>query len=360
MMNIVFRVDSGLGIGVGHVFRCITLAKAFNQYFKSNIYFICRNHQGHVSHYIEKEGFHLFLLDSKTTVDSQEYKSWLGETIEQEIIDCSQILSEIGHIDWLVIDHYAIDDFIEFSLKDKYKHLLVIDDLANRRHIADILIDQTYGISKERYQPWIEDKTQCLLGSDYALLRDEFSKNREKAMAKRKALDKPKRLLIFFSAIDTDGLTLKVLKLIKSNNNSLAIDIIIGSKSKDISMIKEALDETSDNLYVDCNEVAKVMLEADIAIGAGGCVSWERASLGLPTLLIAIADNQQEIAKQLAAKKAVIYLGNKTEFEASQLLEKLNQLINDKNFYKNMVDSSLTVCDGQGINKVIRVIESYE
>ena len=183
-MKIVFRVDASLKMGTGHVMRCLALAQMLKEN-GANVEFICRKHKGSLIEKIRSGGFVVHELEvfEEIEVDNKlAHSHWLGATQQQDANDCIDML-KAEKSDWIVVDHYALDEQWQKRLKPYYEKLMVIDDLADRKHQCDILLDQTFGRQQEDYSELTPKDCQLLLSSKYALLRPEFSKWRSYSRA---------------------------------------------------------------------------------------------------------------------------------------------------------------------------------
>ena len=164
-MNIAFRVDASLKIGHGHVMRCIALAKVLKENC-SNVEFICRKHEGNLIDKVRSSEFNVHELEVFKEVEFDKklaHSHWLGATQQQDADDCIDALKST-QVDWMVVDHYAINEQWEKILKPYYKKLMVIDDLADRKHQCDILLDQTFGRQIEDYLAYTPKDCLLLLG----------------------------------------------------------------------------------------------------------------------------------------------------------------------------------------------------
>jgi UDP-2,4-diacetamido-2,4,6-trideoxy-beta-L-altropyranose hydrolase len=351
-MRVIFRVDASLQMGTGHVMRCLTLAQVLKEN-GANVEFICRNHKGNLTGKIRSNGFvvHELELFGEANVDtSLAHSHWLGVTQRQDADDCVDIL-KVKKLDWLIVDHYALDEQWQKRLKPYYEKLMVIDDLADRKHQCDILLDQTFGRHQEDYLPLTPDYCELLLGSQYALLRPEFAKWRSYSLKRRR---KPefKQLLINMGGVDIDNVTENILDELKMCNlpNDISITVIMGECAPHLESVKFKADDFFHNVNVKVavNNMAEIMSNADIAIGAAGATTWERCCLGLPTIQIVIAENQSTIAKSLAKKNAIKLLKDRKE---------LSSVINDATgWMKDVSDITRQISDGQGLAMVVNSI----
>ena len=174
-MKIAIRVDSSLQIGSGHVMRCLTLADILKN--DAGILFLCRPHEGNLISLIRAKGFLVRVLENPTGISDPNlmHSEWLGATQKQDIDQCLNLLKE-EYFDWMIVDHYALDIVWQSAMKKCYKKLLVIDDLGDRRHSCDVLLDQNYGSDHRKYYNLVPKKCLLLLGPEFALLREQFAK----------------------------------------------------------------------------------------------------------------------------------------------------------------------------------------
>jgi UDP-2,4-diacetamido-2,4,6-trideoxy-beta-L-altropyranose hydrolase len=341
-MNIVFRVDASLQMGTGHVMRCLTLA----QYLKANgidVEFICRKHKGNLISKICLSGFvvHELALSKESKVDGKlSHSHWLGVMQQQDAKECKDILVKTK-VDWLIVDHYALDEGWHDILRPHYYKLMVIDDLADRIFQCDVLLNQNLGTSEADYIHKVPDNCQLLLGCEFGLLRPEFAQLRDKALSKRKHTKIINNILISMGGNDSKNITYNILKKI---NNNMDVVVVLGQVSQHIQMIKEYVNGKSIKVIIGANNMSELMTNADLAIGAGGSTSWERCCLGLPTLLFVTADNQQKIAENLQNIGAVKITRN--------IKQDLSSMINNLNNWKTMSNQASKVSDGLGVKRV--------
>jgi len=347
-LKVVFRVDASLAIGIGHVMRCLTLAQMLKEN-GANVEFICRKHEGSLIGKIflsgfnvhELEAFEVIGLDNKLT-----HSHWLGVTQQQDSDDCIDIL-KAKKIDWLIVDHYSLDEQWQKRLRPYCEKLMVIDDLADRKHQCDILLDQTFGRQQEDYLALISKGCKLLLGSKYALLRSEFSEWRGFSL-ERRSKSKFKQLLINMGGVDVDNVTENVLDGLKLYNlpNDINITVVMGGSAPHLDSVKsKALTlPCKTEVKVDVGNMAEIMANSDIAIGAAGSTTWERCCLGLATIQIVIAKNQLFSAKMLEQYGSVQPVAKINEI--SQLLE------NSDEWLKDVSITSSHICDGMGVYRV--------
>ncbi len=320
-----FRVDSGLEIGSGHLMRCLTLAKKI----PDEVAFICKKHEGNLNHIITEQGFKLIELElAEGEVTGVAHGKWLGGDIESEI---SQLKDITSTDDTIIIDHYAIDERYHKKLRAFVGRVIQIDDLADRKHDCDILIDQNLYVDAEtRYDGLVSDDCIKLLGAKYAILRDEFIN------AKPRLREDVKNIFIFMGGVDKDNLTCEII-----NNYDFSlyeVKVLVGVNNPNKAEVQTLCANNNLEYIEGSNEVSELMLWADLAIGAGGTTTYERACLGLPCLTYTIADNQ----KQLTTDS--IELG---------IALKPNTKIEDINI-KKISENCLTICDGKGVYRITK------
>lgn len=307
-MKIVFRADASQVIGSGHIMRCLTLAEYLRDK-GDETFFICRQLPGNMIETIEKKEFKVFCLPYDFNANNQFsktglYASWLGTSLEKEFKDTKNCLIQIGEIDWLIVDHYALDEKWERALRKHTKHIMVIDDLANRKHNCDLLLDQNYYTDmSERYTGLVLPKCQLLLGSKYALLRNEFIEARKRAKIRDGNV---KRILIFMGGADSTNVTKKVLRVLETINFQGVVDVVVGMQNQFKDKIRAICKSRQDyNFYCQIDNIAELMLRADLAIGAGGATLLEYCLMKLPVLILVLAENQKKTVTDLVSYGAI-------------------------------------------------------
>jgi UDP-2,4-diacetamido-2,4,6-trideoxy-beta-L-altropyranose hydrolase len=326
-MKAVFRVDASAKMGVGHLMRCLTLAESLRER-DVQIHFICREHTGSLIALLQQKTMPVTALPASLANDTalgEDYAAWLGVT---QADDAEQTVEALNgeKPDWLVIDHYGLDIEWEQRLRPHVNKLMVIDDLANRRHDCDVLLDQNYSAGGEqRYAGLVSDTCKLLVGPGYALLRPEYAAYRKTLRARDGQVG---RVLVFFGGSDPQNMTgLALEALSHAELCHLAVDVVIGTNNSH----REALERQSHArpqtmIYGLRPHLADLMVQADLAIGAGGATTWERMCLGLPTVVISIADNQRPASEALAEAKLIYYAGHFPDVKMDQLIQLIKQL----------------------------------
>ena len=293
-MRVAFRVDASAQIGTGHFMRCLTLANALTQR-GVEVRFVCRHMPKHLRGLLLEKGMEYIGLvsDSALAVSGDlAHAAWLGVSQGQDADATRQALADKSW-DWLVVDHYALDRCWEAVLRQSVRQIMVIDDLADRHHDCDMLLDQNYYAEMQtRYAGKLPAHCRLLLGPGYALLRDEFRQLRKKNQPRSGPV---KRILVFFGGVDADNYTGKAIKaLTESGVIGLQVDVVIGAQHPCREEIEAVCAAQGYVCHVQTSRMAELMAAADLAIGAGGTAVWERCCLGLPALSICVAANQQQ------------------------------------------------------------------
>lgn len=325
-MKVVFRVDSSLQIGSGHLMRCLTLAERLKKENDADVYLVMRDLSGNLIDLVKQKNFPIFKLPQVEPGEALAgYAKWLIVTQEQDAAETIASMKTIGTPDVLVIDSYAIDIKWESILRPHVQKIMVIDDLANRKHDCDILLDQNEYLNKDkRYEGLVPQNCKLLLGARYAILREEFYKAREKMRLRE---GKIKNILVFFGGSDPSNETIKALEAIVSlQRNDITVNVIVGKSNPNQKEIEKFCDDNNMYYFCQIDNMAEFMNQADLAIGAGGTVTWERCFLGLPALVIAIAENQVELTANCASKGILVFLGDKSKVTTTILSKEILEL----------------------------------
>lgn len=365
-MKVVFRVDAASHIGMGHVMRCLTLANALRTK-GIETHFVCREHSDHMGKRVFADRHELDLLAPPTkpvyrnpdSAQTPPHTLWLGEHWETDLAQTREAL-QYRPFDWLVVDHYGLDARWERGMRDLAHHVMVIDDLVDRPHECDVLLDQTLGRKPDDYGPLVPANCECLTGAQYALLRPEFAQLRPYSL-KRRENAKLKRVIISLGGNDQRNITGMVLEALKGCRlpENCCLTVIMGTEGPLLKSVQKLASEMPwpTNVKVNISDMARLMASSDLAIGAAGSTSWERCCLGLPALMIVVAENQQHVAQALAAEQAIVLLGS-----ISGLASSLRAAFEELNLFPERLtllsQRAGNVTDGQGAETLIRYIES--
>jgi UDP-2,4-diacetamido-2,4,6-trideoxy-beta-L-altropyranose hydrolase len=351
--NIAIRVDASQQIGTGHFMRCLTLAEALKQR-GARIRFISRHMPDYLLVIAEDRGYETMLFKSpeeNSVVDELVHSCWLGTSQQVDAEESIRLLSDQTW-DWMIVDHYALDCRWERALRPSIKHLLVIDDLADRKHDCDMLLDQNfYADMDTRYAGKVSVYCRLLLGPRYALLRDEFRQLREKVKIRTGPV---KRILVFFGGVDANNYTEKAIEaLVNLGMNELHVDVVIGAQHPYRNEIESACLQHHFDCHVQTSRMAELMMAADLSIGAGGSATWERCCLGLPTIILVIAENQSKASNDLAQAGVILNLGDAKQIKIIKLMELIKELICNESLRYELSSKSLKLMSYSDPNNFI-------
>jgi UDP-2,4-diacetamido-2,4,6-trideoxy-beta-L-altropyranose hydrolase len=364
-MKILIRADASLQIGTGHVMRCLTLANALRDR-GAVCRFVCRAHAGNLLERIRQNGFEATALPlddlnggDRSVEDKPNplHAPWLGANWRTDAAQTIAALRDCNP-DWLIVDHYALDYRWESQLKSHCGSIMVIDDLADRIHDCDLLLDQTFGRGGNEYANLVPNRCVLLLSSKYALLRPEFAKFRCQAIQQR-LNRKDHKVLVSFGGGDNYSLIAETLKVISyvADSEKTKVHVITGYNCVTAIHEFQKQNKLAYDLTVEryTTEMPVRMLWADLAIGAGGSTSWERCCMALPSVLLILAENQKRIGQTLADVGAAFTINSLSNFTDS-MGKAIKSLLYDSRTYTKMCKNAVKVCDGDGVNRVINFL----
>lgn len=351
-MKVVFRTDSSIQIGSGHVMRCLTLADELRRH-GADVMFVCREHPGNLIGIIEGKGYQVVRLQPPEdgyapAPEDVAHAGWLGVSWRQDAVDTIKCLGE-ERPHWLVVDNYALARPWEEVLRSHVGKIMVIDDLADRPHDCDLLLDQNlYEDMATRYDTLVPGNCIKLIGPRNALLRPEFLSARKNL---RQREGQVRRVLVFFGGVDPTNETEKALQALASiSDRSFDVDVVVGNGNPHKERIQNICD-LYDSFHYHCqiDNMAELMAMADLAIGAGGTATWERCALGLPTVVITLSANQEPIAGTVASYGAVTCLGNCDDITVEQLRSALFEMLDNQLQIREMSRKAMVLLDGSGV-----------
>lgn len=355
--HIAFRTDATSQIGTGHFMRCLTLAEALKKQ-GAQIRFVSRDLPAHLRDMLAAKMMELAPLAGETSAvvgGDLAHAQWLGTSQTQDAQATSRALSDQTW-DWIIVDHYALDARWESALRATAKQIMVIDDIADRQHDCDVLLDQNlYADMQTRYEGKVPAQCRRLFGPRYALLRDEFRKLREQIKPRAGAV---KKILVFFGGVDADNYTGLAIQALAAANQGVRVDVVIGAQHPYREQIEQACATQGYVCHVQTARMAQLMAEADLGIGAGGSASWERCCLGLPSILVALADNQVDIAKALALIGACVYLGTRETADSSTIQRAIANLLGANDRLEIVSQRAFSLVDGLGVDRVCQELSA--
>ncbi|HEX3030728.1 MAG TPA: UDP-2,4-diacetamido-2,4,6-trideoxy-beta-L-altropyranose hydrolase [Bacillota bacterium] len=360
-MDVVIRADSSTWFGSGHIMRCLTIAQALRSR-GARVEFVCRQLKGNLNSYITAKGFLVHELEDTFNPElAPEEGGWSRTTWAADAAQTIRVLTAMSiKPQLLIVDHYGLDAGWEAQLKPFVDKLMVIDDLANRPHRCDYLLDQNfYDNYEQRYHQLVPPGCVKLLGPQYALLRREFTRLQRKAPV---AGGSGIRILVFMGGGDSSDETSKVLTALdRTGRQDIVADVVVGMNNPHREKIAAQVSTRPNwNYFCQVENLAEMMREADLAIGAGGTSSWERCSAGLPTLVVIVAANQQEVADKLVKEKLAVLGGYAGGDYVDFMAEQIIMLLDNPQLLRDMSARCMQIVDGCGVRRVVDVIMGAE
>lgn len=358
MLTVAFRVDASAQIGTGHVMRCLSLADALQQR-GTQIRFVSRHLPERLQNMLTAKGHKVALLNNNLkgeVIDDVVHANWLSTNPQQDAQDTIQAL--LGQTwDWLIVDHYSLDVRWERMVRPIAKRIMVIDDLADRPHECGWLVDQTYGEDGTRYHGLLPADCHKLFGTSYALLRPEFAVVRTQ-VARKIFPEDPKTVHVFFGGADIRANTLRFTMLLLNNFPDLLLKVAVGPESTFEAELKRLAIHYGPRLSWEkgITNMAEHMSACDVAIGAPGMATWERACLGVSAAYIAVSENQIAILEQLAMRGLCFFLGLDQVITNSGFVNAIESFLGDRGRLVAMRELGMAAVDGFGVERVITVL----
>lgn len=333
--------------------RCLTLAQAL-QAVGARVSFICRDLPGNQATWLHQRGHAVTLLPAPkrelSVEPNDEYRGWLGVPLQEEVEQSRAALAEHAHPDWLVVDHYALDRRWEEAVCPAGTAILAIDDIANRNHACTLLLDQNhYPHAAARYRG-LADGAQLLLGPAYSLLRPAFTALRETVRRDGKV----RKLLVFLGGADSANVSTTVVRALAAMDaDRPEADVIVGLSNPYRETLAQLCAATGVKLLTQVDDMAERMATADLFLGATGVTTWERASLGLPTLAVSVADNQRDIARHAHEAGLLRWLGDAADVSEIKWVEAIRWALANPGSLMAQSASGMRLVDGCGAARVV-------
>jgi UDP-2,4-diacetamido-2,4,6-trideoxy-beta-L-altropyranose hydrolase len=357
-MRVLVRADASLAIGSGHVMRCLTLADALHER-GAEVHFACRSLRGHLNALVRERGYVAHVLPEPRGLFEPRpdlaHASWLEVDEARDRSETEDVLGRIGGADLLVVDNYALDARWESAMRRRAGRILAIDDLADRRHDADWLLDQNLVSGMQaRYDGLVPASCRKLLGPRYTLLRPEFARYRA---ALRPRDGTVRRLHVSLGGVDADNLTMRVLAALDMLGlRALQVDVVAGVANPHASSLRErCAGQEGWRFHQATSRMAQLMAEADLAVGAGGATTWERACLGLPALILVLGENQRLAALAMSSSGCAAVIAGE-EASAERLAQAISDLLAAPERLRDMARCNLELVDGLGAGRVLRAL----
>ena len=344
-MRILIRADASPTIGSGHIARCLTLARVLRKQ-GSHVAFACRQLPGHRLGALSAEGFETFALPEFYPGEDpqQAIESMLPWQADIDALDL--LLEDHAQFDWIIADHYGLDHHWQTASRRWAPRIAAVDDLATRRYSVDLLLNQNLSGLSENYTPLLPEGCRTLLGPRYAMLREEFD------CPAIEIKPEARRVLVNFGGFDAAMQTHHAM-LALVDFPELDVDFVAGVDNPAWTQM-QALAQTRPNwrLHSFVSDFHQRMTEADLFIGAGGGTSWERAALGLPTICIAVSNNQQVNGEVMAAAGAHVFMGAREQVSVTQLRDAIGFVAGNVYLRQSLAERSRQMVDGRGALRV--------
>ncbi len=317
--------------------RCLALSEEL----------IKRKHQVYIFSKIQNQELIKKIKDNNIVIKQINKDLSIDEDLKQ-LID--YIKKE--EIDWVITDHYNINENYIKTIKENNFKVLSVDDTAKMHYYSDVVLNQNIGSEKLSYSS--EKYTKLLLGSKYVMLRDEIIKE------KNKEFNTAHNVLITFGGTDNNNFTLKILKILNSRFNELKYLVITGPLNPFYKEIeKYSNNHQNVSVFKSPENMAEIYLKSDIAISAGGSSCYELAYNGIPNLIITIAKNQEGIAEDLEKNNISINLGTMEKIDEKILLDNVKRLLSDDQLRKQMSENGKQLVDGKGKGRIVDYLERF-
>ena len=367
-MRVALRTDASGRIGTGHLMRCLTLADALRA-GGARTRFVCRPLPAGLGELVEGRGHELVELPAgggqaapgapgrdaaAAPAADPPHAAWLAATQADDAEATFAALGADRPWDWIVVDHYALDARWETRLRDGARRILAIDDLADRRHDCDVLLDQNfYADAHARYDGLVPAHCVRLLGPRHALLRPEFGAARARLRERAEAV---RRVLVFFGGVDAANLTASALDALDAIGLDAEVDVVIGAAHPQRAALEaRCAARARTTLHVQVADMAALVAAADVGVGAAGVATWERCALGLPALAFAVAANQRALLRD-AAREGLLVGPEVDPADATALALHLRALVENASLRAHVARRGLDTVDALGAARVARVL----
>ena len=358
-MRILFRVDASNRMGTGHLMRCLTLAEALRER-GIETHFVCRAHPGNLIELLQRQAIAVTVLPESSVPNNErhaeDYTAWLGVT---QVEDAKQTIKALGGEmpDWLIVDHYGLDTAWEKILRPHVSKLMVIDDLADRRHDCDLLLNQNYtDAGDERYQGLVPENCRILLGPRFALLKPEYALYHRTLRPRDGGVS---RVLVFFGGADRRNMTALTIEALSAQDFAhLEVDVVIGANNQHrASLERQITTRPLTNLHSPRPHLADLMAQADLAIGAGGSTTWERMCLGLPSLVMSTCENHRSVCDALVRADLIQHLDMVNSDRVTNLTEMIKEFKENPDRLLSLSTQNRLLVDGLGASRLAELLD---
>lgn len=309
-MKILIRTDASVTIGTGHVMRCLTLADQFREAGHTVVFWM-KPLRGNYIDYVQNQGY--------------------------------EVIQEVMRADVCIVDHYGLDLTWERTIRPYVNKIVVIDDLANRPHDCDVLLDQNIVPHYEtRYNHLVPSHCVQMVGPDYLIMRNEFIEARKHVQVRTGEV---KSLLVFMGGTDPTNETSKVLKALEQYNPFEEVHVVVGASNPNKLWIQQQAQKFDYEYHEQIDYMAQLMTEVDYSLGAGGSTTWERCFVGLPSTSTIVADNQREATSEAVRLGVACTLGWHEQVTSNDYKQEMKRIISGLNVQDVMSERGLSLTD---------------
>jgi len=343
-LQILVRADASPSIGGGHIIRMLALCDEF-KLRGAKINFAC-----------SKE-----TLDTVRDLSNKTYSVTLIPDEKNKDKELEFLEKEFGKdTDLLIIDHYQWNESVEKHCKKWAGQIFVVDDMANNKRECDYLLNSSLGWNKKHYSRLVPSTCKLFLGPSYALLSSSIRIRRMNSKMKQTSNINFSRIVVSMGLTDPENMTFGIVDALIKKNMKYDVDVIVGRKLKKLNELKKLIDNSiaKINLYIEPDNYIDILSSATLVIGAAGNSSWERSCLGLPSIIIAVAENQEHQAKMIEASGAGKYLGVPSGNSFEKIVNISLDYLSDTNKLNEIRNKALSLCDGLGAARIASELTS--
>ncbi|CAG8865113.1 UDP-2,4-diacetamido-2,4,6-trideoxy-beta-L-altropyranose hydrolase [Pseudomonas fluorescens] len=344
-MRVLIRSDASPTIGSGHIARCLCLARVLRRQ-GSYVAFACRLLPGHRLEALRAEGFETFALPERYEDEDPQQAIESMLPWQADIAALEPLLELQPAFDWIIVDHYGLDHHWQTAARRWAPRIAVVDDLATRTYSADLLLNQNLSGTPEAYTSLLAPGCRTLFGPRFAMLRDEF------CCPAIEIKPQARRVLVNFGGFDAAMQTYHAMQAL-ADFVELEVDFVAGADNPAWAQMQVmAASRPHWRLHSFVSDFYRLMTEADLFVGAGGGTSWERAAMGLPTICIAVSNNQQANGEVMAAAGAHVFMGAREQVSVEQLRLAIGFVAGNQGLRQSLAQQSRLLVDGRGAQRV--------
>lgn len=354
-MKIAFRVDASETVGFGHLSRCINLAEELRNR-GCEILFVTREDALKSYKVLENRLFETVLLPAPE-IPGTPHENSSSLSLRSEIDDADETIQALDGFkpSWLVVDSYDLGKNFEAKLRPHTEKIAVIDDLPDREHDCDLFIDQNYtDRTVESISPRLHRCDQVLIGPRFAMLDAKIQDARKNLPSKNLRIQ---RIFVFCGGADPNNLTQKVVDALRGDEfSSIAIDVVVGAQNESFEVDVTAADLKNFNFQPASDDYLTTLQQADLAIGAGGTSTWERMCLGIPSIVVSIAANQEPACKRLRDENLINFLGDQEQVSSALVADGVRESLKNQTKLNSQSELARLLVDGRGCKRVAEAI----